>query len=189
MTRHGFAGIAVALLLSGGLAMAAEAEAEGGGGHELLWKWANFGLLAAGLGYLIAKNAPAFFRGRTEEIRRGIEDAQALSRKAEAKAAEIDLRMNNLQSEIDSLRANSRQELAAEGERVKKETAQAVEKLQIHGRQEIESAAKAAKQQLKAYSAELAIELAAQRTRERLTPATHETLVQGFVADLSRSQN
>ena len=32
----------------------------------ITWKWINFAILAAGLGYLISKTAPAYFKGRSE---------------------------------------------------------------------------------------------------------------------------
>jgi F-type H+-transporting ATPase subunit b len=175
--------------LCASLAVAAEhAEAEGGD-NTLFWKWINFGMLAAGLGYLIAKSAPPFLRARSAEIRRGIDESTELLRKAEAKAAEIDSRMARLGLEIDSLRATARTEVAAEGERVKRDTAQVVEKIMKHAEQEIASAAKAARQELKSYSARLAIELAAERARARLTPSGHDALVEGFVAGLARSKN
>ena len=49
---------------------------------------------------------------------------------------------------------------------------------------EIASAAKLARQELKAYSADLAVQLATRQIRERLTPTTQDQLVDNFVKQL-----
>jgi nitrate reductase gamma subunit len=48
----------------------------------LVWRWANFVLLAAGAGYLLAKHAPPFFKSRTGEIQKDITEAQATKQAA-----------------------------------------------------------------------------------------------------------
>ena len=50
----------------------------------------------------------------------------------------------------------------------------------------IASALKAAQLELKSYSAALAIDLARQKVRARMTPSDQDALVQNFVADLAR---
>ena len=72
------------------------------------WKWANFAILAAGLGYLIRKHAPAFFEQRSLEIRQGIAEATKAKQEAEARAAAMERRLASLESEIASLRAGAR---------------------------------------------------------------------------------
>ena len=64
-------------------------------------------------------------------------------------------------------------------------TAAEIAKIQAHAEQEIASAGKAARMELKRYSAELAIDLAEQKIRARMTPETQDALVRGFVRDLS----
>ena len=157
-----------------------------GGGSMTGWKWVNFALLGGGLGYLIAKKAPAFFQGRTAEIRKGIADAAKLKQDADSRAAEIEKRIADLGKEIESLRATGRREMAAENERLRQETGQQLAKIQARAEQEIASAAKAARAELKAYSAELALELAEQKLRARMTAEAGHGLVAGFVKDLER---
>ena len=57
---------------------------------------------------------------------------------------------------------------------------------QANADREISSALKAAQIELKTYSAQLAIDLAREKVRERMTPADQESLVRKFVTDLSR---
>ncbi len=166
-----------------------EAPGEGhGGGHEegpgIIWKWANFAILAGGLGYLISKNAGPFFATRSQQIRQDMVDSQEARRQAEARAADVDRRLAALDAEIAALRSDSQREAQAETERLARHAAAEVAKIQAHAEQEIASAGKAARTDLKRYSAELAIDLAEKRLRDRMNPETQQALVRGFVRDL-----
>jgi F0F1-type ATP synthase membrane subunit b/b' len=59
-----------------------------------------------------------------------------------------------------------------------------IAKIQAHAEQEIASAGKAARMSLKRYAADLAVSLAEQKVRARMTPDTEDALVQGFVRNL-----
>jgi len=163
---------------------ASEPPAEGEHGKLELWKWANFVVLAAGLGYLIGKNAGPFFAGRSQQIRKDMQEAQEARRQSEARAAEVDRRLASLESEIAALRADSQKEAQAEGERLSRHTAAEIGKIQSHAEQEIASAGKAARMELKRYTAHLAVALAEQRLQSRMTPETQDRLMRGFVRDL-----
>lgn len=181
------------LLLAGGFCLYAQGggEPEGKAAHQVYWLWANFVLLAAGLGYLIGKHAPGFFRSRTDEIRKGIEEAAKLKKEAETRAAEMDRRMSALESEIQKLRQEAHAETAAEGDRVRAETAELLAKVKRQGEREVAALASHARQELKAYAAELATQLAAERIRARMTGAVADELVADFVSGLEKqgSQN
>jgi len=149
------------------------------------WKWANFAILAAALGFLVVKNAGPYFASRSAEIRDGIEDAKKLRAEAEANAAAIDARLTNLGGEVEAMRKNARDEAAQEGARIRQETERELAKVQSHAGQEIASAVKAAQIDLKNYSAQLALDLARKKVREQMTPADEDSLVRSFVSDLS----
>jgi len=170
--------------------ISAEAEkvAETGPHNEkepaMYWQWANFILLAAALGYLIAKHAPPFFQARTEHINRDISQAQKLHSEAEQKAAEVDRRLANLDAEIAALKSEAQAEIAAETQRQRQRTAAEIVKIEAHARQEIEAAGKAARADLKRFATALAIQLAETKIRARMTPETQDILVRGFIQDL-----
>lgn len=164
------------------------AHAEEHGDPLIWWKWANFAILMVGLGYLVNKNLPPFFRARTEEIRKGIADASRIKSEADAKAAEMDARMARLAADIDALRAEAKQQIAAEGERMQAETRQLIEKIHSAAEQEIAALTRAARMDLRAHAAGLAIELAGQRLRGSITPQTQEVLVDRFVGSLERAR-
>ena len=152
--------------------------------NEIWWKWANFALLAGGLGYLIGKNAGPFFRSRTEQIQQGIRDAAQVRADAEARAAEIEARVANLSAEVELLRRRSKEEIATEGARVQAETTAQIAKVQSRAEAEIASAGKHASLELKAYSAQLALDLAEKQSRQRLDGQTQSDLAGMFIDDL-----
>jgi F-type H+-transporting ATPase subunit b len=150
------------------------------------WKWANFAILAAIIGVILVKQAGPYFASRSIEIRQGIEEAQKVRADAEAKAAAMDARLANLSVEIEAMRKSAREEAAQEGDRIRQETQRELAKIQANADHEIASALKAAQIELKSYSGQLAIDLARQKVRERMTPADQDALVQSFVGDLGR---
>jgi F-type H+-transporting ATPase subunit b len=156
--------------------------------HTTAWKLANFVLLAGGLGYLIYKKGGAYFRTRSEQIRQGIAEAARFKGQAEARSAQVEQRLAGLSAEIENLRQIARQESLAEGERVRLETERALGKIQAQAEQEIVSAVKAAHQELKAHSAELAVRLAEQAILRRITPEIEDRLVASTIGELERCQ-
>jgi len=71
----------------------------------IAWKWVNFAILIAGLGYLIAKTAPVYFKNRSDEIQRALTEAMREIKDAEAKAADLELRLAGIQTEEENSRA------------------------------------------------------------------------------------
>ncbi|MGB7759379.1 MAG: ATP synthase F0 subunit B [Bryobacteraceae bacterium] len=171
-------------------AMAAEAdpdkkEATGSGeGHLKIWEWANFLILAGGLGYAIRKYGGPFYAARAEGIREDLVESERTAKDAEARAAEVDRRLANLDAAIAALRAESQQEAAAEVERYAQRTAGEIAKIGANGEQEIRAAQKAARLDLQRYAAQLAVELAEQKVRARMDAGTEDRLVSSFVRDL-----
>lgn len=154
--------------------------------NEIWWKWANFAILAGVLGWLISKNAGPFFRSRSEAIASGIAEATKTRQEAEARAAEIERKVSNLTAEVEQLRKQSHEEIAREGERVRLETEAQIRKVQAQAQAEIASAAKHASHDLKAYSAQLALKLAEQQIRERMTPDAQQWIADSFAKELRR---
>jgi len=89
-----------------------------------------------------------------------------------------------LEAEIAALRADSQRESQAETQRLAGHTASEIAKIQAQSEREIAAAGKAARTELKRYAAELAVNLAEQKIRARMTPATEDGLVRGFVREL-----
>jgi F-type H+-transporting ATPase subunit b len=159
---------------------------EPAGNPDEIWKWANFGILAVGLGYLMAKQLPPLFSSRSKEIQKGISESQQMKQDAERRAAEMDARLAALGADIEKFRVQSGAEMRQEGERISRDTAAQIKKIEEQAAVEIEAAGKTARRQLKEYAAELALGLAEERLRARMDSATGSALVDNFVRDLER---
>jgi F0F1-type ATP synthase membrane subunit b/b' len=179
--------ILAALLIAVALPAAQEAKGQAAEERDFTpWKVANFVLLAGGLGYVIYKKGGPFFAARTESIRQGLEDAARASREAQERYAEVERRLANLGAEIEKLKTQACEESGAEGERMRAESDRALRKIQEQMEQDIAAAAKAARQELRVYAAELAVSLAEKRICERLTPESESALLGAMLKDLER---
>ena len=166
---------------------AASVEHEAAAEHQdplLKWKWVNFAILAGALGYLIGKQAPPFFKSRNGQIQRDLHEAAKLKAEAEERAAAMEKRVAGLSAEVERLRQEARQQMEHEAERIRQDTASQIARVQRGAEQEIGSLAKHAAAELKAYSAELAIDLAKQRLQAQMNPDTQSMLIDRFAHDL-----
>jgi F-type H+-transporting ATPase subunit b len=162
------------------------AEEPQAGEEMLIWKWANFVILAGVAGYYLSKHLPPFFKNRTAEIQKDINEAQQQKQAAEKRAAEMDARLSTLGAEIEKFRVESKIQMEQEAARIRQETASQIAKLQKQAEQEIESAGNLASRELSAYAAKLALDLAEQRIRTRLDANTEAGLIDDFTADLQQ---
>jgi F-type H+-transporting ATPase subunit b len=151
-----------------------------------LWKWANFLVLAGIIGWAVNKHAGPFFAARTRQIKKDMLEADDLRTQSEARAADVERRLANLDADLAGLRAESAHEAESETARLTSAAAAELAKIQAQAEQEIAGAAKAARLELKRYSADLAIGLAEQKIRARLTPETQDALLNGFVRHQER---
>ena len=111
-------------------------------GVSPIWAWANFAMLAAGLGYLVVKKGGPWFAARSVAIRKGIAEAEEIRADAEARAADVDRKLAGLGAEIEALRGHARQEQAAEAERIRQQTATDLTRIQEQAAREIDAAGK-----------------------------------------------
>jgi len=182
----------VALGLACGAVPAVAQEHEGGAKkeesfaekHELELKWVNFVILAGLLGYFIGKNAGPFFAARSAGIRKDMDDSLQQVQEAKATVADVDRRLASLEADIAALKAESQRETQTESERVSRLTADEIAKIQAHAEQQIATAGKAARMELRQYAGQLAVTLAEQKIRARMSGDTQDALVQGFVRNL-----
>jgi F-type H+-transporting ATPase subunit b len=185
--------IALALALSAPAVRAQEAAGqhreagnkEEGEGLEL-WAWLNFAILTGGLVWVFRKNAVPYFVSRAIGIRKGMIEADDARTAAEKKISAVEARLANLPSDIQALKDEAMAEEKSEHERVREETTAELAKIRAHAKQEIASAGKAARMDLKRYSARLAIAAAELKIRARMDPAAQDALVRSFVENLSQ---
>ena len=146
-----------------------------------LWKIANTLIFAAGLGYLIAKYAPAFFNARSSEIQKAIQDATGLKIEAEFRSSEIDRKMAGLAEEVKKLREQYAAELEREHQRFRHETEADIAHIHRNVAAEIEALRLEAMRRVRQRTAQLALEVAEHRLQDRSRVDRQDDLVQDFV--------
>ena len=146
----------------------------------------NFAILAAAIFWASKKNLPAMFRSRTVSIQRAMEEARKASTEANRRLSEIEARLSRLDVEIGEMRMAAEKEAAAEEERIKAAADEDARKIVESAEQEITAAAKAARRDLTAYAADLAVTLA--KKQIHVDVATDQRLVRGFADQLTESR-
>ena len=154
---------------------------------KLGWMWANFAILAVGLGYLISKNVPPLLRARSEEIQKAMRESARLKAESDARLAEIERRLSGIASDIDKLRVELITEMNTEGSRLRAETERQATRIHNQAEQEIQFMTKASRLELKAFSAQLAIDLASQRIKVRMNHETQQRIIDAFISDLHKN--
>lgn len=143
----------------------------------------NFAIVAGVIVWASKKNLPAVFRNRTASIQKAIEEARRASEDANRRLAEVESRLSRLGDEINQMRTTSEKEAAAEEERIKAATAEDARHIVESAEQEIAAATKAARRELTAYAADLAVTLAAKQIR--VDAPTDQALVRRFAQQIS----
>jgi F0F1-type ATP synthase membrane subunit b/b' len=118
------------------------AEESGGGAEEpslLIWKVLNFLILAGLIGWLIAKHGGPLIASRAKTISEGLAAGTRAKAEADARAAEVQKKLGNLEQEISALRTTAQEERAREADRIRRETQAEIVRIQYQANVEIES--------------------------------------------------
>jgi len=142
----------------------------------------NFVVIAAVILWAGRKFLPGIFRDRTTAIQKAMQEAQKASEEARRKLADIESRLQKLDVEIGMMRDAAEREGAAEEARIQAAAEEDARKIVISAEQEIAAAAKAARRQLTAHAADLAVGLAQRQIR--VDAATDQALVRNFAGEL-----
>jgi F-type H+-transporting ATPase subunit b len=145
------------------------------------WKIANTVIFAIGLGYLIAKYAPAFFNARSAEIQKAIQDATGLRIEAEFRSSEIDRKMASLAEEVKKMRQQYAAEMQREHERFRHETEVEIEHIRHNVAAEIEAHRLEGKRMLRQHTAQLALDQAERRLQDRAAAEPQDDFVGDFI--------
>lgn len=181
------------LLLFFCVALSAYAAEEGGNAAteraNEIFKWINFAIVAAVLVWLFAKKLPPWFRGNADKISSAITKATAAREEAERQVREAEAKLANLKQEIAALEATAKLEAEQEGERLRALAQSDAKKVGVAAQAEIEAAERAARLELKALAASLAVDGAETLLAKQLTPSAQESLVDSFVKSLEGRPN
>jgi F-type H+-transporting ATPase subunit b len=153
--------------------------------RELIYKIINFAILVGALGFVLRKPMAEFLSGRSESIRKALEEGRAALKESQAKLDAVEEKLKHLEEEIAAFRTSAEKEMQAERQRMTEETAREAEKILETARVRIETATRGAKLQLQAFTAQQALQLAEQMIRERLDEPSRQRLVSQFIETLA----
>jgi F-type H+-transporting ATPase subunit b len=157
-------------------------------GANEIFKWINFAIVAAALIWFFRKKS-VWFRGNADKISSAISEATAAKEEAERQVEEAEAKLANLMQEIAALQAAAKREAAEEGERIRALAEGDAKKVGTAAQAEIHAAERAARLELKALAASLAVDGAESLLARQLTPAAQESLVDTFVKSLEGRPN
>jgi F-type H+-transporting ATPase subunit b len=149
-----------------------------------LWKFINLFLFILLLLYFLRRPLSEAFKARREGIRRDLMRAQEERNAALAKLEEVEARLARLDAEVTGIREQSAKEAADERERIRLATEADIEKLREQSRREIESAGKAARQQLREFAAEQSVRLAEEIIRKDMRTEDDTRLITREIEEL-----
>jgi len=184
--------LASLLLLLSCAALNAHAAEEGGAAKERaieIFKWINFAIVAGLILWVFAKVLPRKFRSNAEKISSAISNATAAKAEADRQLREAEMKLTNLEKEVAELRSFAEHESAGEAERIRALAKSDAQKIFLAATAEIEAAERAARLELKAIAAKLAVDGAESLIAKQLTPQTQESLVSTFVKSLEGRPN
>lgn len=147
----------------------------------------NFAIIFLAIAGLMRKMLPGYFKGRTSTIQKGIEEARKMSEDARRRLAEVEGRLSRIDTEIAGMRREADENAKAEEQRLLAAGEEERRRIVASAEQEIEMAANTARRELKAYVAELAVQLAEKKIR--VSNDTDEALVRAFTAQMGKDGN
>jgi F-type H+-transporting ATPase subunit b len=194
MTRNRPFIFAVSILFALLFAAAGANAAEEGGNPAAerateIFKWINFAIVAGLIVWVFGKKLPAVFRRRAEAVSSAITTATSAKAAADTQLRDAEMRLANLQKEVAELRASAEKEATAEVERLRAATQNDAQKIAAAAKAEIEAAERAARLELKALAANLAVDDAQSLLVKQLTPQAQESLISNFVKSLAGRPN
>jgi F-type H+-transporting ATPase subunit b len=176
-----------ASLAVGARAMAAEEGAAGG--PTDIFKWINFAIVAGVLVWFCLKRGGPWFRRNRERISAAITEAAAAKGRADQQLRQAEQRLARLEEEIRGIREEAQRAGAAEADRLRALARSDAEKIGLAAKAEIQAAERAARLELKALAAGLAVDRAERLLATQLTRERQDALVAGFVKSLEGSPN
>jgi len=156
-------------------------------GHEEIYRWINFLLLAGGLVYVGRKPLAQFFTQRSAAVRKALDEGRKALERSQAQLSAAEAKLRHLEEEIAALKATAEREMQSERQKLREAAASEAEKIRESARAQIELALRGATLELRIQAAQQAVELAEQMIRQRLDDAGRSRLVGRFISGLKNS--
>jgi F-type H+-transporting ATPase subunit b len=154
-----------------------------------IFKWINFAIVAGAAVWLFGKVLPPKFRGNAEKINSAIAKATEAKAESDRLLREAEHKLANLEKVVAALQSEAQAQTRNEVERLRAATQADEEKIAAAVIAEVAAAERAARLELKALAAQLAVDGAESLLAKQLTPKVQESLVSAFVKTLETRPN
>lgn len=175
--------------LAGWIALApATAHAAAGGGDSMtaVWHALNLLILIALLVYFGRKPIAGYLASRRAQIEEGIESAGRELAEAERRLAECERRAASLDAELEEIRRVVRQQAEAERDRLLAEANASAARIRRDAAAAAEQEVRRAREQLRAETVDLAVQIASDLLRAHVNDADRARLVDEFVTRIEQ---
>lgn len=155
-----------------------------------VWKFVNLAIFAGLLVFILFRkaNLGQAFSTRRESIKNELEKARKERDEALAKLQEVEARIANLDEQVSAIKASSKEEAAAERQRIVQSTEEEIAKLTAQGQRDIENAARTAKKDLQRFTAEQSVRLAEEMLRREMRPEDDARLIARNIEELGAAR-
>ena len=148
----------------------------------------NFAVLVGALYYFLRSPIAAHLASRDTQIRQDLVIAKEMRAAATSELAKIDAKLKALPAELEALRKQGVEDVAAERTRIASAAAIERERLLDHTRREIQMQLRVARRELVEHGAQLAVDVARSRIIGTITPEDQLRLVDRYAAQLSEAR-
>jgi F0F1-type ATP synthase membrane subunit b/b' len=189
-TVRGLAG----LVLMFSFTLAARAQEQPGAGPVeqpigIAFRWTHFVIITILVIWLLKSVLPPYIRRNADKISAAISKATAARLEAERQLKEAAAKLAGLQEEIAQFREQAQHDAVAELQRLREIMKIDIERVGIAGKAEIQAAERAARVELKALAAKLAVDRAESLVVKQMTPTLQEAMINNFVRSLQGRPN
>jgi len=145
-------------------------------------------ILLFGLIFIFARGVISkYFSDRRNSISTEIEQADAARRSAEAELAEMKEKMARLDQELLEMQRQAEENARKEKEKIESEATAESEKIISSVKGEMDGLMRAARDELKSYAGQLAIEIAAKKIRSEMNQENRAAAIQKCLDELAES--
>ena len=175
-----------------GVLLASLAFAEEGAGHggeeattfmgDWLPRLVNFAIIATVVVYFMRKPVRDFFKNRSAEIAKSIEDSKEARERAVAALADMERKIKELEAETTRLIADAQARGEKDKQALVEEGKKVAQDIQAQVKQGIDVEVQKAKTALAAEASILSLDLAEGKIKEKISKQDHERIVKEYIS-------
>ncbi len=148
---------------------------------EAIYQGINLVIILGIIIYFGRKPVTEYLSDRKSQITNDLDSAAQLLSEAEARNAELQRKLVDLESQVEEIRENTRRRAEEESERIIAEANKTAERIQSDAALAINQELSRAQRELRKEASELALELAGRLLQEHVSESDRERLLDEFI--------